>query len=54
MNLFEVSGDTTDKIEVDLRLSAKINDLMLVGVQFTGDDNSSIVAVPYDYPNLIL
>lgn len=52
--MFEVTGDTNDKIEVDLRLSAKITDLMLVGVQFAGEDYSSIVAVPYDYPNLIL
>lgn len=52
--MFEVSGDTSDKIQVDLRLSAKVPDLMLVGVQFAGDDFSSIVAVPYDYPNLIL
>lgn len=43
-----------DKIEVDLRLSAKIADYMLVGVQYAGDDNSSIVAVPYDYPSMIL
>ena len=54
LNVWEVTGDTTDKIEVDLRLSSKITDLMLVGVQFAGEDNSSIVSVPYDYPNLIL
>lgn len=54
LNVWEVIGDTTDKIEVDLRLSSKITDLMLVGVHFSGEDNSSIVAVPYDYPNLIL
>jgi WD40 repeat protein len=54
LNVWEVAGDTTDKIDVDLRLSSKITDLMLVGVQFAGEDNSSIVAVPYDYPNLIL
>lgn len=54
LNVFEVSGDTVDKIQVDLRLSAKVPDLMLMGVQFAGDDYSSICAVPYDYPNLIL
>lgn len=54
LNVFEVQGDTVDKVTVDLRSSAKVPDLMLVGVCFAGDDNSSIVAVPYDYPNLIL
>lgn len=54
LNVFEVTGDYTDKIEVDLRLSSRVTDLMLVGVQYAGDDFNSIVAVPYDYPNLIL
>ena len=53
LNVWEVIGDRVDKIEVDLRLTSKITDLIIVGVSFAGEDNSSIVAVPYDYPNLI-
>ena len=54
LNVFEVTGDTVDKIEVDLRLSSKVTDLMLVGVCYAGDDESSIVAVPFDYPNMVI
>ena len=53
-NLFEVIGDSLERVEVDVRNSTCVKDLMLVGVEFWGQDSSSILAVPYDYPTLIL
>lgn len=52
MNMYEVTGDSTDKAEIDIRISSRVADYMLVGVTFGGEDFNSIVAVPYDYPSL--
>ena len=45
MNIFEV----TDKLDVNLVLSSRVNDYQLVGVAFGGD---SVLATPYDFKNL--
>jgi hypothetical protein len=53
MNLFEVTGDKADKIDVNLILSSRVNDNMLQGIAFGGEGNNSILASPYDFKNLI-
>ena len=45
MNIFEV----TDKLDVNLVLSSRVNDYQLVGVAFGGD---SVVSTPYDFKNI--
>jgi WD40 repeat protein len=54
MNVYEVSGDKIEKLDVDLILSSRVNDLMLVGVTFGGENNSSVVGVPYDFNTLVV
>lgn len=49
MNVFNISGDSLDKIDVNLVLSSKVNDYQLIGVAFAGENNNSIIAVPYDF-----
>ena len=52
LNVFSVGGDREDQVDVSLTLSSKVNDYMLVGAAFSGD--TSIVAAPYDFKNLVV
>lgn len=54
LNVYEVSGDKMEKLDIDLILSSRVNDLMLVGVTFGGENNSSAVGVPYDFNTLVV
>ena len=54
MNVYEVSGDKTEKIDVNLILGSRVNDFMLVGVAFGGEGNNSVLAVPYDFKTIIV
>jgi len=54
MHLFEVTGDKADKLDVKLQVGSRVNDYMLVGVAFSGDSNQHLVAVPYDFANLVI
>lgn len=54
LNVFEVSGDKTDKIDVNLIVSSRVNDYMLCGVTFGGEGNNSVLAVPYDFKTLVI
>ena len=54
MNVFEVSGDKLDKLDVNLVLASRVYDYMLVGVSFGGEGHNSVVSIPYDYRNLIV
>ena len=54
VHVFEVVGDKVDKIDVNLIVSSRVNDYMVVGVAFGGDNNSSLVAAPYDFKTLIV
>lgn len=49
MNVFEVTGDKSDKIDVTLIVSSRVNDYQLTGVAFAGN---SVIAAPYDFKNL--
>jgi WD40 repeat protein len=52
MSVFEISGDSFERIDVNLILSSRVNDYQLCGVQFGGDTFNSIVAAPYDFKTL--
>lgn len=54
MHIFEVSGDKLDKLDVNLIISSRVNDFMLTGICFGGEDNNSVMAVPYDFKNLVI
>lgn len=54
MQVFEVSGDRLDKIDVNLILGSRVNDYMLTGVTFGGEGNNSVIAVPYDFKTLVV
>ncbi len=54
LNVWEVAGNTLDKLDVNLMLSSRVNDYMLVGVAFSGESGNSIVATPYDWQNIIV
>ncbi len=47
MNIFEI----TEKLEVNLVLSSRVNDYQLVGVAFSGE---SVVVTPYDFKNIAI
>ncbi len=51
MNVFEVVGDKSDKIDVNLIVSSKVNEYHLTGVAFAGN---SVVATPYDFKNIVI
>ena len=54
LNVFQVTSDNDDSVDVSVNLSSKVNDFQLVGVAFGGDNSNSIVATPYDFKNLII
>ena len=54
MTLFEVTGPTLDSLDVNLVLSSRVNDYQLVGVVFAGPANTSVLAVPYDYKQIVI
>ena len=54
VNIFEVSGDKVEKIDINLIVSSRVNDYMLCGVAFGGESNNSVVAVPYDYKTVVI
>jgi WD40 repeat protein len=53
VNIWEVSGQG-DKLRVSHFLGSRINDMMIVGVSFGGAAARSIVAVPYDYAQMLV
>ena len=54
INVYEVSGDKLEKLDVNLILSSRVNDYMLCGIAFGDEQNSSIVAAPYDFKTLVI
>ena len=54
VHVFEVLGDKSDKLDVNMIVSSRVNDYMVCGVAFGGDNNRSLVATPYDYKTLIV
>ena len=54
MNVYEVSGDKIEKLDVNLIIASKVNDYMLTGVCFGGAGNNSIIAVPYDFKTCVV
>ena len=54
VNVFEISGDKTEKVDVNLIVSSRVNDMMMTGICFGGEGNNSILGVPYDYKNLVV
>jgi WD40 repeat protein len=54
VNVYEVTGDKADNIDVNLALSSKVNDYQVVGLAFGGSGNRSLIAAPYDYKNFIV
>ena len=53
VNVWEVTGDG-DKVKVQHFLGSRISDVMMVGVTFGGAGGKSIVAVPYDYAQMVV
>mmetsp|Transcript_1337 Transcript_1337/g.1373 ORF Transcript_1337/g.1373 Transcript_1337/m.1373 type:complete len:82 (+) Transcript_1337:574-819(+) len=47
--LFEVTGDSLDKIDINLIISSRVNDYLLTGVCFGGEGNNSVLTLPYDF-----
>lgn len=54
VHVYEVVGDKLDKLDVNLIVGSKVSDYMLCGLAFGGDNNSSLVAAPYDFKTLIV
>jgi len=54
MHVYEVSGDRIDKLEVNLLVGSRVNDYQLVGVTFGGEGNNTVLAVPYDFKNIVV
>jgi WD40 repeat protein len=54
VHLFEVVGDKIEKIDVNLLVSSRVNDYMICGVAFGGENNSSLLAAPYDFKTIIV
>jgi hypothetical protein len=53
VNIWEVTGQS-DKIRVSHFLGSRVNDMMVVGVTFGGAASRSMVAVPYDYAQMVV
>lgn len=54
MNLFEVEGDSPSTISINIWSSQLVKDMMLVGVCFSGADESTLISIPYDYPHFVV
>lgn len=54
MHVYEVDGQTLDKLDIKLMLSSRVNDLVLTGVSFAEEGLSSVLAVPYDFSTLVV
>ena len=54
VNIFEVSGDKIDKLEVSLVMASRVNDYMMVGVAFGGEKSNSLVATPFDFRTIVV
>jgi len=54
VHIFELVGDKLDKLDLNLLLSSRVNDHILVGVAFGGDGNNSLVVAPYDYKTIVV
>ncbi|TNV77557.1 hypothetical protein FGO68_gene3676 [Halteria grandinella] len=52
VNVYEVTGETVENLDVNLLLSSKVNDFVIVGLAFGGDGLKSLIGAPYDYKNL--
>lgn len=53
VNVWEVTGDG-DKVKVQQFLGSRVSDVMMVGVSFGGAGGKSIIAVPYDYSQMVV
>lgn len=53
MNIYEVQGDKIEKLDINLVVSSRVNDYMMVGLTFGGEGSNSLVAIPYDFKNLV-
>ena len=49
MSVFEISGDSFERIDVNLILSSRVNDYQLCDLAFGGPSDNSLLTVPYDY-----
>jgi WD40 repeat protein len=54
VNVFAISSEREDLIDVNLVLSSRVNDYQLVGLTFSGDNSNSLIAAPYDYRTLAI
>ena len=54
VNIFEVTGDKLEKLDLNLVAASRVNDFMIVGVSFGGEGNNSLVAVPYDFKTIVV
>ena len=50
MHLFEV----TEKTDINLILSSRVNDHQLVGLAFGGEGNNSVISSPYDFKSMVV
>lgn len=54
LNVFEIAGDSLTSLKVNLQSSSRINDMLLVGVGFAGDNQENVIAVPYDFSTMVV
>ena len=54
VNLWEVTGATVEKLDINLLTSSIVNDYQVVGLAFGQENQRSIVASVYDYKVLLV
>ena len=54
VNLWEVTGATVDKLDINLLSSSIVNDYQVVGLCFGQENQRSLVASVYDYKVLLV
>lgn len=54
VNLWEVSGSTLERLDINILTSSIVNDYQVVGLAFGQENYRSIVASVYDYKLLLV